>query len=615
LDEGTASISDPHLWSDLLLWTAFLVAGLLLAYQVTVTLLQPAWIGPVTNWLQMLVAWSGLVVLVLVSLWLTRTEPVRSRAWWSVTAGVLFYALARTLWTVNNQVAISYHTSWLGLLFALQYACIVLALVLVPRVRHGIHHTMMWLDVCLLLAAGVALSWYFLLVPIYLTSHETLAAKLVNLSFPVGDLAIFFGLAIMWVHYREYVFDHAVMLLFILAIVCLLVGDTWFALILMNTSQYRPGSPPDVFLLAFYLLLPLAALAQFRVLQLRLARVYTKPVSQPYDLQRQDFIATLRIISPVAAALLAAAMLFLLRDLGASMLPPLAPDLVALSLLGLALVRQGVTAMDIQRLHRKEEASLRQSTAQMETFLGIAGHELKNPLASAKLDLQRVERRMKRLLQHERVEVTDVSSLLETVARAEKQEERLTRLVNDLVDVARVQAGKMDLHLAQTNLAAIVREEVEEQRQMHPERTLVLEVGEEQCVLVVADAMRIGQVLTNYLTNALKYSPADCPVTVGLQVEDHQVQVWVRDQGPGLPPEEQEQIWERFYRVQGIEVQSGTGVQLGLGLHVSRTIIGLHHGQVGVHSARGAGSTFWFSLPLAASEPALEESQAGAPKG
>jgi signal transduction histidine kinase len=198
--------------------------------------------------------------------------------------------------------------------------------------------------------------------------------------------------------------------------------------------------------------------------------------------------------------------------------------------------------------------------------------------------------------------------------QAEHQEERLTRLVNDLLDVERVQAGKLDLHLEDVDLATIVREEVEGQRQLHPERTLVLELREEQCVPIMADALRIGQVLTNYLANALKYSPADRPVTVGLEVDGKQAQVWVRDQGSGLPPEEQVQIWERFYRVQGIEVQSGTGVGLGLGLHVCRTIIEQHHGQVGVQSASGAGATFWFSLPLAAPVSVLEESQAGAPK-
>ena len=81
--------------------------------------------------------------------------------------------------------------------------------------------------------------------------------------------------------------------------------------------------------------------------------------------------------------------------------------------------------------------------------------------------------------------------------------------------------------------------------------------------------------------------------------------VAVRDAGPGIPAKEQERIWERYQRVQGIEVQSGTGVGLGLGLPISRAIIEQHQGQVGVQSAPGQGSTFWFSLPLAPPEPAL----------
>jgi signal transduction histidine kinase len=105
--------------------------------------------------------------------------------------------------------------------------------------------------------------------------------------------------------------------------------------------------------------------------------------------------------------------------------------------------------------------------------------------------------------------------------------------------------------------------------------------------------------VTNYLTNALKYSPAKQPVVVGLDVASNEARVWVRDQGPGLPPEEQVRIWERFHRVKGIKVQSGTGVGLGLGLYICRIIIERHQGQVGVESAPGQGSTFWFTLPLA----------------
>ena len=89
---------------------------------------------------------------------------------------------------------------------------------------------------------------------------------------------------------------------------------------------------------------------------------------------------------------------------------------------------------------------------------------------------------------------------------------------------------------------------------------------------------------------------------VGLEVTESQARVWVRDQGPGLSAAEQERIWERFYRAQNVEVQYGTGVGLGLGLSISRTIIEHHQGQVGVESAPGKGSTFWFSLPLASEE-------------
>jgi signal transduction histidine kinase len=118
----------------------------------------------------------------------------------------------------------------------------------------------------------------------------------------------------------------------------------------------------------------------------------------------------------------------------------------------------------------------------------------------------------------------------------------------------------------------------------------------------VADADRIAQVVTNFLTNALKYSPADRPVAVGLCVEDGAARVWVRDQGPGLSAADQVLIWEPFYRAEGITPQSGSGAGLGLGLHISKTLVERHQGQIGVDSAPGQGSTFWFTLPVASSQ-------------
>src|SRR5260221_1787019 len=512
-----ASVSSPvyRLWDDAVLRIAFLAAGLLLAYQLAVTWRQLSWIGAVTCWLQGLVAWSGVLVVGLVSRWLTRAGLSAAHSWWWVSAGLLFYALASTVWLVEDQFLLPNHVhipSWHDLFFVLQYPCFLLALLLIPRVRPSLQHAFVILDACLLLGAALALSWYFLLAPIYLSSQQTLTSKLVNLIYPVGDLALFFGLTMTWLHLPEYAREHQpIMSLLFVASACLFVADTWFALLLLHTSSYRAGSPPDLFWMAFYLLLPLAALVRFRLAQRTLAGVSGWPMSQqPQNLRRQDLIAGLRITFPVAAALLAATVLFIRAEVVTTPRHPLAPPLIALGLLGLALLRQGLTAVDNERLRPEPAESLRATTAQIETFLGIAGHEFKNPLMSMQLGLQLVERRIRRLLRREREDAADVELLLEPVAQAERQGERLERLVTDLVDVARVRAGRLELHLEPTELGAVVRQAVVEQRLVNPERTFLLECPAEQLVPVTADCHRLRQSVTNYLSNTLQYSPADC---------------------------------------------------------------------------------------------------------
>jgi len=291
---------------------------------------------------------------------------------------------------------------------------------------------------------------------------------------------------------------------------------------------------------------------------------------------------------------------------GAKEQASLSPNKVAVTR---SIARLGALVLEHERLLRERaeaqanELALREAQAQMETFLAIAGHELKTPLTCVKLNLQLTRRRLEKLLCKDSGMPEEPSKkttlLLQEFARTDHQVAQLERLVNDVLDVARARAGKLDLHLESIDLGTIVRQAVGEQRQAAPTRTLLLQLLAAQPVPVYADAGRLGQVVTNYLTNALKYSPTEQPVVVGLDVTGHEARVWVRDQGPGLPPEEQARIWERFHRVEGIEVQSGTGVGLGLGLHICRTIIERHQGQVGVESAPMQGSTFWFTLPLA----------------
>lgn len=234
-------------------------------------------------------------------------------------------------------------------------------------------------------------------------------------------------------------------------------------------------------------------------------------------------------------------------------------------------------------------------------FLSIISHELKTPLTAIKGNIQLAQLQLKKAVE-DVIPSGDLANKLEAVhsllERADRQIGLQNRLVDDLLDVSRIQANKLELHIKPCNLVNILHETIQDQLQAFPMRTLHLEVPSEIAVLVIVDVDRIQQVLINYLTNALKYSPANSPIEVRLWTENQLAYVSVRDEGPGLSAAEQQRIWERFYRVPGIQVQSGTGIGLGLGLHICKTIIERHHGQVGVQSTPGHGSTFWFTLPL-----------------
>jgi signal transduction histidine kinase len=599
------------LWRDPLLLSAFLIAGLLIAFQLAILLLHPPWKVLVTDWLRTSLAWAELLVLILISFWFSRARRPNALAWWMITAGLLTYAIAQTLWAIFNQFLSPNDVPvpwWPDLFFLLQYPCFFLALTLVPGVppwdRSITSRAKVVLD-CLLVMTGVtALFWYFLLEPFYLQSTQPLLGKITNLAYPVGDLGVLFGLTLaLFRHWRP---ERAVICLLVAAAACLAIADSWFTFTDLHT-RYLSGGPPDLFWMACYLLFPLAALWQFRLVQ------KCHPTQQERKPEEtlgeralgREVIDSFRFLFPFVAALLAGGLIVgkaTLAPFGQK--SPLVPFAITFGILLLVTIRQEITFLESARWRREREVArtneleaMREANQYMDTFLGMAGHELKTPLTTIKLALQLAERRIHRLIQHETELAPAVTPFAEQVTRAQHQTERLDRLVNDLLDVSRVRAGKLDLHPEQIDLIALLHESVEEQRQATPERTIVLQLLTTQNTTIVADADRIGQVVTNYLTNALKYSPINSPIEVGLNIDAQQARVWVRDEGPGLPPEEQEHIWERFHRVKDIKVQSGTGVGLGLGLHICQNIIERHHGQVGVESAPGKGSTFWFTLP------------------
>jgi len=243
--------------------------------------------------------------------------------------------------------------------------------------------------------------------------------------------------------------------------------------------------------------------------------------------------------------------------------------------------------------------ALRETTRRMDEFLGIASHELRTPLTSVMANVQMGQRAAHDLTQAQLPEgpAARAARLHALLQRTDRQIRRLDRLVGDLLDVSRITAGKLELRSEHCDLLEIVRETVEAQRAAAAPRRILLEQPPIARLALFADADRIGQAITNYLSNALKYSAPDQPVHVSISASPEHARVEVRDHGPGLSHEQQAQLFERFYRVPGIDQMGGSGVGLGLGLYICRTIIERHGGQFGVQSTPGAGSTFWFTIP------------------
>ena len=233
-------------------------------------------------------------------------------------------------------------------------------------------------------------------------------------------------------------------------------------------------------------------------------------------------------------------------------------------------------------------------------FLSMVSHELRTPLTAIlgmiELALLQIEQRSGSLAPEAEGLINQIKSLLNL---ASGQVEIEARMVEDLLDVSRLDMLKFEMVVQCENLVTIVQEVATNQQQVARTPQIELALPPDKVVPVLVDAGRIGQVLTNYLTNALKYAPVDRVTCVRLEVTGTDARVSVCDQGPGLTPEQQQRVWERFYQAATPRNHRSEG-GLGLGLAIAQAIVEQHQGQVGVESVLGQGSTFWFTVPVLA---------------
>jgi signal transduction histidine kinase len=245
---------------------------------------------------------------------------------------------------------------------------------------------------------------------------------------------------------------------------------------------------------------------------------------------------------------------------------------------------------------------------QRAAFISLVTHELRTPLTSLQTNMQLAQRWLRRLLSTTEALDEEQQRLLETtlsmLSRSQHPLRLQQRLIDDLLDYSRLQEDKMELHLAACDLVELVGDTVQDHQAAHPARLITLQLPEQDPVLVCADLDRLQQVLSNYLTNALKFSLETEPIEVGLAVEASTARIWVRDHGPGLSAEHQQHIWEQFYQAPTTPLHSESKAGLGLGLYVCRQLIHRHGGDNGVESKPGKGATFWFTVPMLGSSPA-----------
>lgn len=237
----------------------------------------------------------------------------------------------------------------------------------------------------------------------------------------------------------------------------------------------------------------------------------------------------------------------------------------------------------------------KQATIEWETVIGQVCHELLNRLATTMMSIQMAERKLQQL--HLTEADATIGHTLQDVYHflhiADRQMRFEDRLVNDLSDLAHEQERGIKVRIQRCDLVAVIAHVIEAQRLMWTNRTITLEAPPE--IILFSDPDRLSQVATNYLTNALKYAPPEYPVQVRLMQNRRSVRLEVSDHGPGLTREERQHIWDPYYRVKATS-QRIPG--WGLGLSIIRAIMHSLNGRAGVESSLGAGSTFWFRVPI-----------------
>jgi PAS domain S-box-containing protein len=244
-------------------------------------------------------------------------------------------------------------------------------------------------------------------------------------------------------------------------------------------------------------------------------------------------------------------------------------------------------ARDISDRHKAQQEKaellekLKDLNLKKDEFIAIASHELKTPLSSMHAYLQILARK----INDEQAKVF--------VEKAKLQAEKISSLISDILDVSKIEAGKLVIKPEQFNIRQLLEDTIEMVAHTNTDFTITLHTDVD-ALDMIGDIQRIEQVLVNLLTNAIRYSAGSDKIMVYLDQDGNKVKIGVKDYGLGIESINFDHIFSRFYQIDNVSNVSG----LGLGLYLCRQIVSEHQGKIWVESEVKKGSTFWIQLPV-----------------
>ncbi|HEY2373689.1 MAG TPA: HAMP domain-containing sensor histidine kinase [Gaiellaceae bacterium] len=509
-------------------------------------------------------------------------KPDYRLPWFLFAIGNLFFAVADIIFNIIVNPPVPSVADWF---YLAGYPILTCGLVLLV-VRAGGHHRLAAIDEAAIVTIAFALFQWVWIMDAINDGPGSVTERAVNLAYPAMDVLLLAGLAGFFVTaaWRTPAF-----VMLVLSLTALLVSDDIYG---AQRDAYRSGDYTDLGWLLSYILWAAAAL-----------HPSMRELSKPRRRRVRLRIHPVRVVL-LTVALLSAPAVLLIQHIRKIPFDPYAIVLAGAGIAILVVARLVGILRALERIREREQSARADAEhAQMllalqneqlleadklkDEFVALISHDLRTPLTS--------------IIGYVELALEDVGDPLDDERRAylevvSRSSDRLLRLVDDLLFVARVQAGRLVLERSHLDLCTIARQSVEEARPRAENKQLTIAFNGNGAVMLEADKGRLFQLLDNLISNAIKFTPEGGRVDVTVEPVSDGAVLEVIDTGMGLGPGEAEFVFDRFFRSSRVVAQQVPGT--GLGLFISRAIVEAHGGTIAVAGRDGGGTTFRIQLPL-----------------